>query len=138
MTRQELSVFLKTWFCGCGLPEAAARALRDLLALHPLYENRESFERMIPDSGLQYLVLYMLAHLDLTEHGGSCGGGWLTEKGKAVLDALNREAADGFEALMSQRCMHGYAVDGDELLDCPECGPMNRRHRAEATEGGQR
>lgn len=111
MTRQQLRAFLNEWFCDCGAPEEAARTLRDLLALCPLFEHREAFERLIPDSGLQYLVLYTLGHFDLTEHGGSVGGCWLTDHGKAVLDALNREAEDGFEALMESACMHGYSME---------------------------
>jgi len=124
MTRQQLRVFLEPWFCGCGSPEKAAARLRDLLGLHPLYENREAFEQLVPDSGLEYLLLYTLQYFDLTEHGGSVSGGWLTEKGKDVLVALNRETADDYETLMAQSCSHGYAVE-DELQDCPECSKLN-------------
>jgi hypothetical protein len=91
-----------------------------------LYEHREEFERLIPNYGLQYLVLYMLDHLDLTEHGGTVGGGWLTDKGKSVLDALQREAATEFTFMHCNHCIHGYDVEA-EILDCPECGPLNHR-----------
>lgn len=124
MTRQELRVFLDGWFCGCGSPDEAARFLRDLLALHPLYDHRAEFVALVPDEGLQYLLLYTLDHFDLAEHGGSIGGQWLTDKGTAVLAALNREAEDGFEALNAEACMHGYGVD-TELDQCHECGPLN-------------
>jgi hypothetical protein len=128
MTRQELSVFLHSWSCGCGSTEDAWERLRQILALHPLHKNRPAFKALIPDDGLQTLVLYFLAHLGLTEHGGSVGGGWLSEKGEAVLAALTVEAnLDGFAALTENRCGHGYAVETDELLDCPECGPLNRK-----------
>jgi hypothetical protein len=118
MTRQELRAFLSAWFCGCGNPETAAARLRDLLALHPLFDHRPEFEQLVPDDGIQHLLLYTLDHFDLTEHGGTVGGGWLTPKGQAVLEALNVEAADEYKALTVQACIHGYAIDGEE---CPEC-----------------
>jgi hypothetical protein len=96
-----------------------------LLELHPLYDHRDEVEAFFnKNTGLEYLVLYMIDHLELTEHGGSVGGAWLTDKGKAVMAALQRERVDGFEALGEQSCMHGYSVE-TELQDCPECGPMN-------------
>ena len=124
MTRQELRVFLDSWWCGCGIPESAAARLRDVLALHPLYDHRKEFEQLLPDSGFQHLILYILDHFDLTEHGSGVGGGWLTDKGKAVLEALNRESLDGFETLTAGHCAHGYNVD-TELMDCPECSKLN-------------
>jgi hypothetical protein len=113
MTRPELRVELE-WFCGCGSPEEAAATLLKVLRLHPLYENRPAFEELVPDTGLQYLLLYQLSDRDLTEHGGTCGGGWLTEKGLAVRGALEAEEVDGFDALFGDHCVHGF---GDETPD---------------------
>ena len=110
MTREELRVVL-SWFCGCGAPEAASRALLELLELHPLYEHQEAFQIRFPDDGVQYLLLYLLDHLDLTEHGGNVGGGWLSPKGFAVRDALRREVTDDFEVLQGPSCIHGYDID---------------------------
>ena len=127
MTRQELRVFLNDWFCGCGAPDDAARRLMDILALHPLYDHRPEIEALFQgDTGLEMLTLYTLAYFGLTEHGGTVGGGWLTDKGKTVLEALQRESANDFDTLCEASCLHGYGVE-TELLDCPECGPMNRR-----------
>ena len=125
MTRQELRVFLNSWQCGCGQPEQAARFLHEMLKLCPFFENREALKAKLPDDGLEYFVLYILDHLDVIEHGGGVGGAWLSEYGKSVLEALDREVGDGFDALTDQACIHGYAIEGDELLQCPECGPMN-------------
>lgn len=125
MTRQGLRVFLQDWFCGCGNPDEAAAELLRLLELCPLYDHRTEFEALFPSSGMGYLVLYTLDHFDLIEHGGNVGGSWLTEKGQQVRDALRRESASEFDALAESSCVHGYGVD-TELLDCPECGPMNR------------
>lgn len=116
MTRQELRVLQGEWFCGCGMPEEASRALLRLLRLHPLYENQDELQEWIPDDGVRYLLLYQLDRLELTEHGGSVGGAWLTDKGKAALEALAREEADGFEALCEPSCIHGFTFDEDH--DC--------------------
>lgn len=117
MTLPELRVFLQDWFCGCGSPEDAVTALERLLALHPLYDNRAAFEALIPNDGMQYLMLYTLDHFDLTEHGGSVGGGWLTEKGKAVLAAIRAHDAD---EICAQCCIHGVAVDDMGGHDCSD------------------
>lgn len=117
MTRQELRVFLGGWFCGCGNSEDGAAALLRLLRLHPLYENRDSFEDWVPDDGIEYLLLYTLDHFDLTEHGSTVSGAWLSDKGEAVRGALEREEVDGFEALFADHCVHGYDID-DESHDC--------------------
>lgn len=126
MTRQELRAFLGEWQCGCGSPTAAYEALCRLLELHPLYDHRDEVKAFFNNNtGLEMLVLYMLDHLDLTEHGGSVGGGWLTDKGKAVMEALQRERADEFATLDENCCIHGYSVE-TELEDCPECSLLNR------------
>lgn len=117
MTRAELRIVLDEWFCGCGSPEEASRALLQLLRLHPLFEHYGELHDWIGDIGPEYLLLYMLDRFELTEHGGSVGGAWLTEKGEAVRDALAREEEDGFEALHENHCVHGYDID-DASHDC--------------------
>ena len=118
MTRQELRVYLADWFCGCGHPEHACAALLRLLRLQPLYNNRAEIDAWLPDDGVQHLLLYKLSADDLTEHGGSVGGGWLTDKGRDVQAALAVEEADGFEALTESACVHGFAeVDGQPYWD---------------------
>jgi hypothetical protein len=117
MTRQELRVLLDKWFCGCGMPEAAAKALLRLLQLHPLYEHQAEIHEMLPDDGVRHLLFYQLDALDLTEHGGSVGGAWLTDKGKEVRAALEAEASTAFEALGESWCVHGYDIY-DESHDC--------------------
>lgn len=117
MTRAELRIYLDEWFCGCGNPGMAASALLSLLRLHPLHAHRPEIEAWIGDFGIEYLLLYTLDSQDLTEHGGTVGGGWLTEKGEAVRDALAREEQDGFAGLFAQHCVHGVDVD-DASHDC--------------------
>lgn len=125
MTRQELRVFLSGWFCGCGSPTLAAERLRDLLALHPLHSNREAFEAFVPDAGIAELLLYTLDHFELTEHGGTVGGAWLSDKGKAILEALNLEADTDFEKLTGTFCIHGHQFGGgpDDYEPCAQCNP---------------
>ena len=118
MDRHALRRFLDTIpFCGCGCPEEAAGALYDVLSLFPLYENQQGLAERLPDVGYRYLFLYMLDGYEITEHGGNVAGGWLTDKGKAVMAALNRERGDDFEALFADHCVHGYDVT-DEDHDC--------------------
>jgi hypothetical protein len=119
MTRPELRVFLQEWFCGCGDPEAAAQALLSLLKNPSLYRNEYFYQTVLPDPGTRYLLLYILDRFELTEHGSSIYGAWLTEKGKAVRDALAREESDNFNTLMEQSCIHGYSIDCEEV--CSEC-----------------
>jgi hypothetical protein len=124
MTRQELRVFLMTWFCGCGAPEAATASLLRLLEQYS-DEHREAdgepaykaLPKWIPDKGIMFLTLYWLTDLDLIEHGGGVLASWLTGKGQAVLEALRREKEDGFEALHASFCAHGYDLD-DRAHDC--------------------
>jgi hypothetical protein len=93
-------------WCGCGNPGDALAFMRDVLevmwqrseesraeAHNKPYEQSawkrgcDKLDEMLPGIlGMSYL--YMLDAHDLTEHGGSVGGSWLTDKGKAVLAML--------------------------------------------------
>jgi hypothetical protein len=117
MTRQELRIYLDSWFCGCGQPEDAAAALLRLLRLHPLFDHQDELNAWLSDDGVRYLLLYRLDHDGLNEHGGSVGGAWLTAKGEALRDALAREEPDKFEGLLAEHCVHGVDV-GDAEHDC--------------------
>ncbi len=76
-------------WCGCGIPAAAADWLRRALEAHPAWE-KQALQGAVwgEDQGRAYVLRYMLDHAALTEHGGSVGGAWLTERGKRVLAAL--------------------------------------------------
>lgn len=88
-------------FCGCGCPDMAAAWLRDLLLL--LDTSGASTDWDARCAGLKahwakvtteeygplfYLVMYWIGHQEWTEHGGSVGGSWLTDKGRAAIVAL--------------------------------------------------
>jgi hypothetical protein len=103
-------------WCGCGNPEEALGFMRDVMqVMHDRSEEshkepwtsdyeRSAWKRgtdkldaMLPGTlGLTYY--YMLDAHDLTEHGGSVGGSWLTDKGEKVLAML--AAAGDLEAAM--------------------------------------
>jgi hypothetical protein len=140
VTRQELRVELNAWMCGCGSPETVAGFVRDVLTAYRerwastdkldmfKLEDRPAMKAawdahdatiavLLPSDGVRYFVLYLLNHWELLEHGGSVGGSWLTDKGKAMLVALDAEACDEFAGLCGESCIHGYD-DTDLEHDC--------------------
>lgn len=93
-------------FCGCGDNGAALLLMRDAMRLidrpypgfpegpdsaacRKWFDEQRASELALfgPNSGVRYLVWYVLDEKGLTEHGGSVPG-WLTDKGKAVLADL--------------------------------------------------
>lgn len=91
-------------FCGCGMPDEAARWLLSVLTLigRPRVERAEfdryfkeegAFWRGIPD-GVRYLILYWIDHMGWTTHGGSVTGSWLEEKGRAAMVVLEMLIAE--------------------------------------------
>jgi hypothetical protein len=98
--------------CGCGDPDKTIMLARDVLGIikrrwdatqslsilspsdRPAFEaaGREERDalglRLGDDSDLYWLTLYWLDACDLTEHGGSVGGCWLTPAGEAALGRL--------------------------------------------------
>lgn len=85
-------------FCGCGNLEENLLFVRDALAL---IETRRKIApssyadvvakeiELFGNKRSRDFVYYSLDKLGLTEHGGAIPG-WLTEKGKQLLDDLNR------------------------------------------------
>lgn len=84
-------------WCGCGMPDQAQRmimkALRHINNLQLLVnENKLSWEEWNADSKLlfgywEYVIYYILDEKGLTEHGSGVPG-WLTDKGKELLEEL--------------------------------------------------
>jgi hypothetical protein len=89
-------------FCGCGMPDAAIRYVRDCLQQvkdlgdldrkngwsesYKKWENRN--KELFVNGGSEYFMWYYLDNKGFTEHGGSVPG-WLTEKGLDLLSDLN-------------------------------------------------
>lgn len=80
------------YFCGCGDPEPAYDLVRELLTLMPLHDagNKLDARRRIPDDGVWHIVLSVMTHAGLIEHGGSVNGSWITDKGRWLLWAMNQ------------------------------------------------
>ena len=80
-------------FCGCGRPGDAVKYVGRALELinqrreldYEAYVELE--EKIFPVEGASYFMYYWLDNMELTEHGGSVPG-WLTEKGKQVLEEI--------------------------------------------------
>lgn len=82
------------YFCGCGMPEAVAQLVADVLDAfgedgHCDYEKATELLR---DDGVRYFVYYQLDRAGFAEHGSSVPG-WLTPRGSALRTALRRFGA---------------------------------------------
>lgn len=96
----------KTGICACGMSTSAFKSLRSILTfisnrstLDEIKDSTVALDTLIPDQGTQYLLLYFLDILDLTEHGGSVSGCWLTPLGEQVLEFLDPLSDDEIDAL---------------------------------------
>ena len=80
-------------FCGCGQPEEVLRQLTEPAAFIRSRSELPSSERW-PEMPEKYLLaLYVLDAGEVTEHGSSVFGSWLTEFGKEWLDAADEVLA---------------------------------------------
>ena len=81
--------------CGCGDPTGAYNFCRDVLAICDRRDRKKEWidaedeiAKLI-ELRLQiaaHVLMHLLTHLDLLEHGGSVGGSWLTSKGAEIVD----------------------------------------------------
>ena len=90
MTLKEFHDWLSNaGFCGCGQPASAIHTIKRTLAAMKTHDNRiTNLNKALPDEGSQHIVLYWLDHNGVIEHGGSVGGGWLTDLGEQMLSLL--------------------------------------------------
>ena len=114
MTKKKLYEFLDDWLCYCGRPADAIALLHDelqylkewsdhvfastSLTWPPSAEesawNEERAARQLAicsDERAIWFLKYMLNQWDLIEHGSNIAYPWLTDKGKALLAALNAD-----------------------------------------------
>lgn len=99
---EQLELLMDHFVCGCGDPIAGLEWLLDLLHLHPLYEHQAELQAALPHVGQRMLALGQLDCADLTEHGSTIEGAWLTEKGEALRVRLEEEAPNGFRGLLGR------------------------------------
>jgi hypothetical protein len=84
-------------FCGCGIPEEMTVHIGNLLAaIRERSDSKYTIDHIEEIAGSEmayWFAMYVLDAMGLTEHGGSVGGCWLTEKGKKLLEEINVEIA---------------------------------------------
>jgi hypothetical protein len=81
-------------FCACGDPARIAELLRAGLEWAAAIQTREGRE----STDTQLLVAYILDAHEMTEHGGSVTGAWLTPAGEDLLEALRSCGDDWIDA----------------------------------------
>ena len=89
------SFFIEAFdFCGCGCLSMSIKFVRDILncyedeeGLYP-HLNLDKAKKVCGNDNITDFILHWLDSVELTEHGTSVYGSWLTEKGKALRDYL--------------------------------------------------
>jgi hypothetical protein len=99
--------------CGCGWPAEAITTIHELLTAmawtgsgEAWQKRRATTRRLLPTPAVEHLVLSMLDHAKLIDHGTSIASSWLTERGKWLLWAV--EQVGGIEGLDGQLDEAGY------------------------------
>lgn len=111
--------------CGCGQPCDTMRYIITILkAIRERSEQRCSKDSVMAlqrafrlpldtDGYLDHLagmfLMYMLDHLELTEHGGNVMGCWLTEKGHRAIDLYTQ-----LESQIVEQCFDDPALTEDK------------------------
>lgn len=82
-------------FCGCGCLSMSIKFVRDILncyedeeGLGAPYLNLDNTKEVCGNDNITDFMLHWLDTVELTDHGSSVYGSWLTEKGKALRDYL--------------------------------------------------
>lgn len=81
-------------FCGCGCLSMSIKFVRDILNCFEDSEDVTGYLKLdkakeaCGNDNITDFVLHWLDTVELTEHGSSVYGSWLTEKGKALRDYL--------------------------------------------------
>lgn len=110
METTELTIdeeFLKSFlieafnFCGCGCLSMSIKFLRDVLNCYEdedgwssPYLNLDKAIEICSNDNITDFMLHWLDSVELTEHGTSVYGSWLTDKGKALRDYLKKVAEE--------------------------------------------
>lgn len=89
------AMYFNLGLCGCGNPEEVHKLLIDCLSQFVMPEGdwskrggMETIEAIVkarPEIAAEF-VAHFLSQAHLTEHGGSVGGSWLTDRGKQFLE----------------------------------------------------
>lgn len=93
-------------FCGCGRPEDRLDLIVEMLRACPWYDGAwEGFSERLTSAGFEFIADQLTA-AELTEHGSSVGGSWLTDKGRRFLSVVN-----------------AFDFDADTGYSCSDCPP---------------
>lgn len=91
------SFFIEAFdFCGCGCLSMSIRFVRDILNCYEDSEDVTGFlnlnkaKEACCNDNITDFMLHWLDTVELTNHGSSVYGSWLTEKGKALRDYLKK------------------------------------------------
>lgn len=79
--------------CLCGADWHGKAGLIRLLEAHAS-DDPGRFDAVLPDPELQVAMLWLVDAAGFSEHGGSVGGAWLSERGKQVLELLREVQAE--------------------------------------------
>jgi hypothetical protein len=105
---EDAESFLQTYvlgFCGCGRPEDSLAYVRDVLQhidnlKQLVLDKKQTYEewtaagkKLFATDGAEYFAFYVMDTKGLTAHGGSVPG-WLTDKGRKMLEDLNAHLAN--------------------------------------------
>ncbi|HEV7194902.1 MAG TPA: hypothetical protein VGN19_03090 [Pedococcus sp.] len=93
-------VYSDLGFCGCGWPTEGLTVVHELLAAFgadPWERRSEALLRLLPKDGVRHIVLSVLDHAGLMDHGSSVVGAWLTPRGRWWLYAV--ETVGGISGL---------------------------------------
>lgn len=84
-------------FCGCGCLSMSIKFVRDILNCYEDEEdwcsphlNLDKAKEVCCNDNITDFMLHWLDFCELTEHGSSVYGSWLTEKGKVLRDYLKK------------------------------------------------
>lgn len=99
--------------CGCGDPQAGRALVHQLLTLTPFYEDghAQQAEALCGTNGAFQIIIGLLNHAGLLEHGSSHHGSWLTDRGRWVLWAVDQ--LGGIDALDARLEHTGYPHEWD-------------------------
>lgn len=87
-------------FCGCMELDEVISALKTLLSWANSMESRLGYEEFCKgEIGSFYLLMGLLDHADLIEHGSSIRHPWLTDDGERLLTALNKFSVGDIESV---------------------------------------
>ena len=81
-------------FCGCGISEECVKVVREVLEViaddgKRNYQHIPELPKKYPEE-FAYILMYLLDSKGYIEHGVGVMPGWLTDKGKVLLEKIKK------------------------------------------------